>query len=194
MIVSNKDQCTLPGQLPGPWKTQTQSEGQLGRPGWRPCQDCFSLHTSEGALTTFQGVGGMESAWAIFHTATAKDAVQSCGWKVVPQGWWDSLQVPPGSGGFKSLLADTLCKVAQTSGTVPMEWQTGVVAQRVCSKSRGITLLILPRKLYARVLERRAICLSKLGFKSNNAVFIQVMEQWTSSIFLQRWWRGHENL
>ena len=43
-----------------------------------------------------------------------------------------------------------------------MEWQTGVVVpifkkgdQRVCSNYRGITLLSLPGKVYARVLEKR---------------------------------------
>ncbi|KAI3360255.1 hypothetical protein L3Q82_014564, partial [Scortum barcoo] len=46
--------------------------------------------------------------------------------------------------------------------TVPLEWQTGVVVplfkkgdRRVCSNYRGITLLSLPGKVYARVLERR---------------------------------------
>ena len=43
-----------------------------------------------------------------------------------------------------------------------MDWQTGVVVplfkkgdQRVCSNYRGITLLSIPGKAYARVLERR---------------------------------------
>ena len=55
-----------------------------------------------------------------------------------------------------------LCNIAWTSGAVPLEWQTGVVVpifkkgdQRVCSNYRGITLLSLPGKVYARVLERR---------------------------------------
>ncbi|XP_077065604.1 pancreatic secretory granule membrane major glycoprotein GP2-like [Siphateles boraxobius] len=41
-----------------------------------------------------------------------------------------------------------LCSIAWRSGTVPLEW-------RVCSNYRGITLLSLPGKVYARVLERR---------------------------------------
>ena len=52
--------------------------------------------------------------------------------------------------------------IAWTFGTVPFEWQTGVVVplfkkgdQRVCSNYRGITLLSLPGKVYSRVLERR---------------------------------------
>ena len=55
-----------------------------------------------------------------------------------------------------------LYNVAWGSGTVPMEWQTGVVVpifkkgdRRVCSNYRGITLLSLPGKVYSRVLERR---------------------------------------
>ncbi|KAI3375727.1 hypothetical protein L3Q82_003723 [Scortum barcoo] len=55
-----------------------------------------------------------------------------------------------------------LCNIAWRLGTVPLEWQTGVVVplfkkgdRRVCSNYRGITLLSLPGKVYARVLERR---------------------------------------
>ncbi|TWW81646.1 R2DM Retrovirus-related Pol polyprotein from type II retrotransposable element, partial [Takifugu flavidus] len=55
-----------------------------------------------------------------------------------------------------------LCNIAWTSGAVPLDWQTGAVVpifksgdQRVCSNYRGITLLSLPGKVYARVLEKR---------------------------------------
>uniref|UniRef100_A0A3B3BLN8 Reverse transcriptase domain-containing protein n=2 Tax=Oryzias melastigma TaxID=30732 RepID=A0A3B3BLN8_ORYME len=55
-----------------------------------------------------------------------------------------------------------LCSIAWQTGTVPLDWQTGVVVplfkkgdRRVCSNYRGITLLSLPGKVYARVLERR---------------------------------------
>uniref|UniRef100_A0A671UNG7 Reverse transcriptase domain-containing protein n=2 Tax=Sparus aurata TaxID=8175 RepID=A0A671UNG7_SPAAU len=55
-----------------------------------------------------------------------------------------------------------LCSIAWQSGTVPLDWQTGVVVplfkkgdRRVCSNYRGITLLSLPGKVYSRVLERR---------------------------------------
>ncbi|XP_056880293.1 uncharacterized protein LOC130520623 [Takifugu flavidus] len=55
-----------------------------------------------------------------------------------------------------------LCNIAWTSGAVPLDWQTGLVVpifksgdQRVCSNYRGITLLSLPGKVYARVLEKR---------------------------------------
>ncbi|KAK3549447.1 hypothetical protein QTP86_001448 [Hemibagrus guttatus] len=55
-----------------------------------------------------------------------------------------------------------LCNIVWQSGTVPLDWATGVVVplfkkgdQRVCSNYRGITLLSLPGKVYSRVLERR---------------------------------------
>ncbi|KAI3367628.1 hypothetical protein L3Q82_026470 [Scortum barcoo] len=56
-----------------------------------------------------------------------------------------------------------LCNIAWRLGTVPLEWQTGVVVplfkkgdRRVCSNYRGITLLNLPGKVSRQgVLERR---------------------------------------
>ncbi|KAK3523270.1 hypothetical protein QTP86_028470 [Hemibagrus guttatus] len=55
-----------------------------------------------------------------------------------------------------------LCNIVWRSGTVPLDWATGVVIplfkkgdQRVCFNYRGITLLSLPGKVYCRVLERR---------------------------------------
>ncbi|KAK3526422.1 hypothetical protein QTP70_025454, partial [Hemibagrus guttatus] len=55
-----------------------------------------------------------------------------------------------------------LCNIAWRSGTVPLDWATGVVIplfkkgdRRVCSNYRVITLLSLPGKVYSRVLERR---------------------------------------
>ncbi|KAM9812086.1 uncharacterized protein ACBT44_011417 isoform 1-T7 [Syngnathus typhle] len=55
-----------------------------------------------------------------------------------------------------------LYNIAWTSGTVPLDWQTGVVIplfkkgdRRVCSNYRGITLLSLPGEVYSGVLERR---------------------------------------
>ncbi len=53
-----------------------------------------------------------------------------------------------------------LSSVAWRSGTVPLEWQTGMVVpifrkreKRVCFNYQGITLLSLPVKVYSRVLE-----------------------------------------
>ncbi|KAK3543983.1 hypothetical protein QTP70_032745, partial [Hemibagrus guttatus] len=55
-----------------------------------------------------------------------------------------------------------LCNIAWRSGTVPLDWATGVLVplfkkgdRRVCSNYRGITLLSLPGKVYSRVLQRR---------------------------------------
>ncbi|KAK3567863.1 hypothetical protein QTP86_027338 [Hemibagrus guttatus] len=55
-----------------------------------------------------------------------------------------------------------LCNIAWRSGTVPLDWATGVVVplfkkgdRRVCSNYGGITLLSLPGKVYSQVLERR---------------------------------------
>ncbi|KAI3357216.1 hypothetical protein L3Q82_015670 [Scortum barcoo] len=55
-----------------------------------------------------------------------------------------------------------LCNIAWRLGTVPLVWQTGVVVplfkrgpESVFQLHRGITLLSLPGKVYARVLERR---------------------------------------
>ncbi|KAK3525845.1 hypothetical protein QTP70_010916 [Hemibagrus guttatus] len=55
-----------------------------------------------------------------------------------------------------------LCNIVWWSGTVPLDWATGVVVplfkkgdRRVCSNYRGITLLSLPGTVYSRVLERR---------------------------------------
>ncbi|TWW77246.1 hypothetical protein D4764_12G0006360 [Takifugu flavidus] len=62
----------------------------------------------------------------------------------------------------QGLTADKQQWQGKTSGAVPFDWQTGVVVpifksgdQRVCSNYRGITLLSLPGKVYARVLEKR---------------------------------------
>ncbi|KAK3543181.1 hypothetical protein QTP70_012285 [Hemibagrus guttatus] len=55
-----------------------------------------------------------------------------------------------------------LCNIAWRSGTVPLDWATGVLVPlfkqgdwRACSNYKGITLLSLPGKVYSRVLERR---------------------------------------
>uniref|UniRef100_A0A3B3ZSF9 Uncharacterized protein n=1 Tax=Periophthalmus magnuspinnatus TaxID=409849 RepID=A0A3B3ZSF9_9GOBI len=56
----------------------------------------------------------------------------------------------------------SLGNIAWWSGTVPLDWQTGVVVLlyqkgdwRVCSNYRGITLLSLSGKVHSRILERR---------------------------------------
>ncbi|KAK3510855.1 hypothetical protein QTP70_022797 [Hemibagrus guttatus] len=76
-----------------------------------------------------------------------------------------------------------LCNIAWWSGTVPLDWATGVVVplfkkgdRRVCSNYRGITLLSLPGKFYSRVLERR------VRTSDTGAMRFLVVEHWTSSI------------
>ena len=55
-----------------------------------------------------------------------------------------------------------VCRVAWREGRAPLKWQTRIVVpifkkgdRRECSNYRGITLLSLPGKVYARVLERK---------------------------------------
>ena len=65
-----------------------------------------------------------------------------------------------GKGGLRWLTR--VFEVAWKTGRVPLDWQTGVVVpifkkgdQRECCNYRGITLLSLPGKVYARVLHSR---------------------------------------
>ncbi|KAK3520878.1 hypothetical protein QTP86_015402 [Hemibagrus guttatus] len=77
-----------------------------------------------------------------------------------------------------------LCNTAWWSGTVPLDWATGVVVplfkkedRRVCSNYRGIILLSLPRKVYSRVLERRVepqILEEKCGFRPGHGTLDQL--------------------
>ncbi|KAK3559185.1 hypothetical protein QTP86_005078 [Hemibagrus guttatus] len=71
-----------------------------------------------------------------------------------------------------------LCNIAWRSGTVPLDWATGVVVplfkkgdRRVCSNYRGITLLSLPGKVYSRVLERRVRPLVKPRIQEEQCSF-----------------------
>ena len=55
-----------------------------------------------------------------------------------------------------------VCRVGWREGGAPVDWQTGIVVpivkkgdRRECSNYRGITLLGLPEKIYARALERK---------------------------------------
>ena len=90
-----------------------------------------------------------------------------------------------------------LLNIALGSGSVPKEWQTGVVVplfekgdQSVCANYRGITLLSLPGKVYSKVLERKVWPIVELGLKKNNADSVLVMEHQTSFLLWQGSWRG----
>ncbi|KAI3371488.1 hypothetical protein L3Q82_024072 [Scortum barcoo] len=96
-----------------------------------------------------------------------------------------------------------LCNIAWRLGTVPLEWQTGVVVplfkkgdRRVCSNYRGITLLSLPGKVYARVLERRIRPIDSRPSDSGGTMRFSslVVEQWTSSIPSAGCWRVYGSL
>ncbi len=62
-----------------------------------------------------------------------------------------------------------LFNTVQKSGTVPKEWQTGVVVPLF--SYRGITLLSLPGKIYSEVLERRVWPLDKLWIEGEQCGF-----------------------
>lgn len=71
-----------------------------------------------------------------------------------------------------------LFNVAWKVGSVPLDWQTGVVVpifkkgdQRVYSNYRGITLLSLPGKAYARVLEMRILPIVELRIQEEQCGF-----------------------
>ena len=67
-----------------------------------------------------------------------------------------------GRGGI--LWLTRVCQVAWSLGKVPKDWQTGVMipihkkgSQRECKNYRGIYLLSIPVKVYAKCLERRCL-------------------------------------
>ncbi|KAK3527289.1 hypothetical protein QTP86_018597 [Hemibagrus guttatus] len=71
-----------------------------------------------------------------------------------------------------------LCNIAWWSGTVPLDWATGVVVplfkkgdRRVCSNYRGITLLSLPGKVSSTELERRVRPLVKPRLQEEQCSF-----------------------
>lgn len=64
------------------------------------------------------------------------------------------------SGGINWLTR--ICRVIWNTGTAPTDWQVDIVVpifkkgdQKECSNYRGITLLSLPGKVFARIIERR---------------------------------------
>ncbi len=82
-----------------------------------------------------------------------------------------------------------LFSVMRRSGTVPVEWQTGVVVQIIKKGDwnyRGITLLGLSGKVYSRVLERRlrptvgAMRIPSLPLNSGLALYLSLPIQCTS--------------
>ena len=71
-----------------------------------------------------------------------------------------------------------VCRVAWREGRTPVDWQTGIVVpiiekgdRRECSNYRGITLLSLPGKAYARVLERKCRTMVELKIQDTQCGF-----------------------
>ncbi|KAK3574089.1 hypothetical protein QTP86_002857 [Hemibagrus guttatus] len=94
------------------------------------------------------------------HRATSTDEQRLRGDDVRLAGVWNSPR--GGRAGAGCCRNSPPLATAWRSGTVPLDWATGVVVplfnkgdRRVCSNYRGITLLSLPGKVYSRVLERR---------------------------------------
>ncbi|KAK3534027.1 hypothetical protein QTP86_000639 [Hemibagrus guttatus] len=136
----------------------------------------FNSHLRESFNQIPREVGDIESEWTMFSSSIG--AIRSCGHKVSGAGRGGN---PCGILGGKAPGVDDirpeylksldvvglswltrLCNIAWQSGTVPLDWVTGVVVplfkkgdRRVCSNYRGITLLSLPGKVYSRVLKRR---------------------------------------
>jgi len=80
------------------------------------------------------------------------------------------------------------CGVVWKTGEAPADWQTGIVIpifkkgdQRECSNYRGITLLSLPGKVFARIIERRCrqivepqIQENQCGFRAGSSTTDQI--------------------
>ena len=97
-----------------------------------------------------------------------------------------------------------VCQVAWKLGKTPRDWQTGVIIpifkkgdRKQCTNYRGISLLSLPGKVYAKCLERkcREIVESKLkngqcGFCSGRSTTDQIFT--LKQIFEKSWEHGKD--
>jgi hypothetical protein len=102
-------------------------------------------------------------------------------------------------GSSGTIWLTRVIRVAWDSGKTPLDWQTGVVIpifkkgdQRDCTNYRGISLLSLPGKVYAKVLEKkcRAIVDSKIqdeqyGFRTGRSTTDQIFT--LKQIFEKAW-------
>ncbi|KAK3510818.1 hypothetical protein QTP70_022736 [Hemibagrus guttatus] len=102
----------------------------------------------------------LERGWTLFFSGVPHGERRwaGVGLLIAPQLSRHVLEFSPVNERVVSLRIN----IAWRSGTVPLDWATGVVVplfkkgdRRVCSNYRGITLLSLPGKVYSRVLERR---------------------------------------
>ena len=97
-----------------------------------------------------------------------------------------------------------MCQVAWKLGKTPRDWQTGVIIpifkkgdRKQCTNYRGISLLSLPGKVYAKCLERkcREIVESKLedgqcGFRPGRSTTDQIFT--LKQIFEKSWEYGKD--
>ncbi|TWW57277.1 hypothetical protein D4764_08G0012640 [Takifugu flavidus] len=123
-----------------------------------PVRLVFNSHLRQSFDRVPRAVGDIESEWAMFRSAIVEAAVASCGCKAAGAGrdgnprtrWWTpevrgavklkkeayrSWLVWSGLPGYLKALdvvglswLTRLCNIAWKSGTVPLDWQTGVVA------------------------------------------------------------------
>ncbi|KAK3523596.1 hypothetical protein QTP70_002710 [Hemibagrus guttatus] len=117
----------------------------------------FNSHLRDSFNQTPREVGDIESEWTMFSSSIVDAAIRSCGRKVSGAGrggnprtqWW-TLEEEIRPEYLKSLdvvglsWLTRLCNIAWRSGTVPLDWATGVVVplfkkgdRRVCSNYRG---------------------------------------------------------
>ena len=101
--------------------------------------------------------------------------------------------------GFGVRWLTRVCKVAWKTGKVPQQWQTSVIIpihkkgdKKKCTNYRGISLLSLPGKVYAKCLEKRCreIVESKLedaqcGFRPGRCTMDQIFA--LQQIFEKSW-------
>ena len=81
-----------------------------------------------------------------------------------------------------------VCKVACRTGQAPKQWQTSVIIpihkkrdKRKCTNYRGISLIIVPGKVYAKCLEKKCRKIFESKLTDAQWVFVLVEAQWTRS-------------
>ncbi|KAI3377887.1 hypothetical protein L3Q82_008465 [Scortum barcoo] len=167
-------------------------------------REVFNSHLRKSFSQIPREAGDIESEWTMFSASIVDAAVRSCGRKVSgacrggnPRTrWWtpevrDIIGKAPGVDEIrpeylKSLdvvglsWLTCLCNIAWRLGTVPLEWQTGVVVplfkkgdRRVCVPTTGDHTSQPPREgLRQGTGEENSADSRPFGFRRNNAVFV----------------------
>ncbi|XP_078142264.1 uncharacterized protein LOC144539871 [Centroberyx gerrardi] len=149
-------------------------------------QNDFDSHLQMSFSCTPEKVEDVELEWSLIKTSVEANA-RSCGEKVVSAciggnprtHWWTPLvrgAVKVKKNGWHREFGNSSFGLVDVVDPIFIKGD-----QNVCSNYRGMRLLSLPGKAYAKVLERSRW--SSLRVTRNNADFILVTEQWTS--FLQ---------